>query len=523
VRLMEFADLARSLSAVLDTSGKRKKFAVDCPAGCGGTLTVKDFGKDGPSLHCSAGCATEAIQAAIEKPKAETNGYHSNGHANGNGNGKIHLPAVDPTLWKYRMSHQVRDDYELALKETPEFVRGMSLDAAIESAVEALRAKILKPHNRPPVLNGTELDEELQTIARGALTPYFPSGELQPATDDRSVIIWEDHAAAVVANAEYLQRSEIVERLFYTQSISLGVGGKHQGKTTNSRTLAMSVMRGVEIWGRKTAQGHVIYAASDDEVATTRMQLLAMGWREGSDPLALVRIRPDAAADPDRVLSELAVGAQKYGTILIILDMLFDFARIRDEMSYAGTREAIGKIQTLADLTRAHVHSTHHSPKYMTDVATAATAALGSQGISARFSPIVLTRKFGDDLFTIESTQTRDPRGLALPQTCIELNEQGWAVSKGPFKNWMKWKMYAGRVMALFEGQESDTELSVVQISKDLDLPRPEVQNCLYHLTTDDGRLERRKIGRSFKYRLKNAGLFSATQDQPNERRNSPD
>ena len=325
---------------------------------------------------------------------------------------------------------------------------------------------------------------------------------------ERSVIIWEDHAAAVLANAEYLQRSEVVERLFYTQSISLGVGGKHQGKTTNSRTLAMSVARGEGIWGRKTAQGHVIYAASDDEVATTRMQLLKMGWREGADPLALVRIRPDAKADPDRVLAELAYGAQKLGTVLIILDMLFDFARIKDEMSYAGTREAIGKIQTLADITKAHVHSTHHSPKYLTDVASAATAALGSQGIAARFSPILLTRKFGDDLFTIESTMTRDPRGLALPQTCITLDERGWARSAGPFKSWMKWKMYAGRVMSLFEGGEPGIELSVVQIAKDLDLPRPEVQNCLFHLVKDDGRLKREKRGRSYRYMLRDEELF---------------
>jgi hypothetical protein len=226
-----------------------------------------------------------------------------------------------------------------------------------------------------------------------------------------SSIICENYETAVAANAEYLKRPEIVERLLYTRAISLDVGGKHHGKTSNVRTFAMSIMRGLPIYGRRTNQGHVIYAASDDEIATTRMELLRMGWNAKTDPLSLVHINPSDVAKPEKVLEDIANLALRNKSVFIVLDMLFDFAGIKDEMSYAGTTAAVAKIQTLSDWTSAHVKATHHSPKYVGDAATVATSALGSQGIVARFSPITLTRKWAEGLYTVESTKTRDPRG----------------------------------------------------------------------------------------------------------------
>jgi hypothetical protein len=249
----------------------------------------------------------------------------------------------------------------------------------------------------------------------------------------------------------------------------------------------LSVARGLPWFGRETTQGHVLYAASGDELQSTRSALLSMGWNR-RDPLDLIRENPDrVATDPDEVLNEICERAKSYGSVLIILDMLFDFAGIKDEMSYAQTRRATAAIQRLGDQSGAHVAATHHSPKYMLDVASAGTAALGSQGIAARFSPIVLTRHFGETLlYTIESTKTRDPRGLALTQTCVTLNQEGWAVSGGPFKPFMRWVMYSDRVMELFEGGEPGVTRTVNSVAKDLDLGRVPVQNTLYQLSVPD-------------------------------------
>jgi len=356
--------------------------------------------------------------------------------------------------------------------------------------------------------NGVSLDALIGEAER-QLKPVL-TGDAAPG----EVIISENYDVAVEANAEYLQRRPIIDRLGYTQSIALAVGGKHHGKTTNVRTVALSVMKGLPVWGRETEQGHVIYVASDDEIASTRMELLRMGWNGRTDPLTLVHIKPGMAAEPERVLEAVAKLANRTKSVLIILDMLFDFARIRDEMSYAQTREAIGKVQTLAQVSGTFVLATHHSPKYMPDAMTAATAALGSQGIAARFSPIILTRKWADGLYTVESTMTRDPRGLALPPTVITINENGWAETSEPFKSWMKWRVYAPRVLALFEGLEPGMTRTVQGVATELDIPRPEAQNTLYRLFLE-GELKREWRKRSLHYWLdKQEEIFTPREDR---------
>lgn len=337
-------------------------------------------------------------------------------------------------------------------------------------------------------------------IAASALALSTRNGHIALASAAREVIVCEDYDTAVAANEEYLKRKPIIDRLFYSQTISLFVGGKHHGKSTAARTSAMCVMRGLPFLGRAVQQGPVLYCASGDEVPVARMELLRMGWDSRKDPLRLVHIKP-GIDDADEVLGQIGDLALKDGAVYIVADMLFDFAPIRDEMSYAGTRAAIGKIQALADRTLASVAPTHHSPKYMGDAATAGQAALGSQGIAARFSPIVLSRKWAEGLFSISSTTTRDPRGAALIETCIETNALGWTQSAGEFKSWMKWKVYAARVIALFEGDEPGKELSVDAVARGLDISRPDAQNALYRLWKDR-QLDREKKGHGYRYWL---------------------
>jgi len=235
-----------------------------------------------------------------------------------------------------------------------------------------------------------------------------------------------------------------------------------------------------------------------EEVPVARMELLRMGWDNRKDPLRLVHIKPDID-DADEVLGSIGDLALRDGAVYVVLDMLFDFAPIRDEMSYAGTRAAIGEVQALADRTLASVAATHHSPKYMADAITAGQAALGSQGIAARFSPIILSRKWAEGLYSISSTTTRDPRGAALMETCIAIDALGWTQSAGEFKAWMNWKVYAARVIALFEGEEPGKELSVDAVARGLDIPRPEAQNALFRLWKD-GQLLRIKKGHGYRY-----------------------
>jgi predicted transcriptional regulator len=65
----------------------------------------------------------------------------------------------------------------------------------------------------------------------------------------------------------------------------------------------------------------------------------------------------------------------------------------------------------------------------------------------------------------------------------------------------MKWKIYAKRVIALFESDEPGKEMSVDTIARGLDIPRPEAQNALFRLWKDK-QLEREKKGRGYRYWL---------------------
>lgn len=327
----------------------------------------------------------------------------------------------------------------------------------------------------------------------------------------RSVLVIENSDEAAVSNAEYLSRPAIVGQLYYSQAISIGVGGKHEGKTTTTRTEALSVAAGLEVYGRPTLQTPVIYAASSDEYATTRMALLEMGWERHRLPLRLIRIKSEDNPNPEAVLAQLAREAQKEGSRFVILDMLFDFIPVADELKYAHTRQAVGLIQTLADVIKGHVKATHHSPKWMPDAASAAKAVLGSQGVAARFSPVLLSRRWTDDLFTIESTMTRDPRGVPIKPSVIVRGENGWCQVTEVFKDWMKWRMFRDRIIGLFEGQPG-TQKSVWQIAEALEISRPVVQNAVFQmsLNQEDGspgvltRVRGNGRGGAFKYRLTN-------------------
>jgi hypothetical protein len=345
-------------------------------------------------------------------------------------------------------------------------------------------------------LSKTDLQEELLPMADAYVPLPVEPEERRPA------VISENYEKAITANELYLSRREIVERLCYAQSISLSVGGKHHGKSTTVRTEAMCIARGMPFLGRQTTQGHVIYAASAEEVPVARMELLRMGWDLQRDALSLVYENPDAddlEEERNRVLYEIANIALRNQTVFIVLDMLFDFARIRDEMSYANTREAIGKIQKLADITKAHVLATHHSPKYMLDTAAAATAALGSQGIAARFSPIVLSRSWGEAIYTVESTMTRDPRGLALPQMLVEKDANGWIQNAGEFKDWMKWKLYQQRILDIMDAGEPEDKYSVYGMAEQLKVAKPHIQNAMKRMA-EIGILGRERHGRGFQY-----------------------
>lgn len=315
----------------------------------------------------------------------------------------------------------------------------------------------------------------------------------------REAIPWEGFDAAVTANEEYLKRLPVIDKLCYSNAVSMITGGKHAGKSTLARWMAVCVAKGWEFLKRETRQGPVFYIASEDETMAARQELIRLGWKQG-DQLRFLSAQNIRSDKPEIFLSDLTLEIKRAGAKLVILDMLFDFVRIDDEMSYAGTREAVGRIQEVASISGAHIVAIHHAPKNA-NIGDAAVAALGSQGLAARVSPIILVRRFGPGVHSVSSTSVRDPRGEPVADSRLIRNEDGSVELGGAFKNYMLAEVYAERVVDLLDA-EIGSEMTAAEVAEALDLSYQVAKSSVSFLFKNN-RIDRRgegKKGKPFRY-----------------------
>jgi hypothetical protein len=358
------------------------------------------------------------------------------------------------------------------------------------------------------MLSASELLEELEAIATLAVGPVHGNGTVA----ELPAIAWENFDGALIANEEYLKRTAIIEKLGYTNSVMLITGGKHAGKSTLARWMAICVANGWPFLGREVHQGPVFYVASEDETMAARQELIRLGWTN-SVPISFLPASK-IGDNPDVFLDRLAIEVKKRGAVMVVLDMLFDFVRIPDEMSYAGTREALGKIQMLASIGECLVATTHHAPKYL-ETADAAVTALGSQGLAARVSPILLVRKHGPGLHSIVSTTVRDPRGEAVPESKLIRNVDGSVTLGGGWKLWMQAEVFMPRVLELLE-TEPGQELTAGDVKEALGISYQLASGSLSKLFKESkiARTGEGKKGKPFRYSA-DAPDISPANDKP--------
>lgn len=331
-----------------------------------------------------------------------------------------------------------------------------------------------------------EWQRRVTVLDRGLLTP--------------AEIPWEGLEDAAQVNAEYLRRRPVIDKLCYSSAVSMITGGKHAGKSTLARWKAICVSKGFPYLGREVMQGPVLYVASEDEEMVARSELIQLGWCAG-DPIKFFgksKIRDD---DFD-FLRHLTQAIRRFRAVLVIIDMLFDFVHVEDEMSYAGTRRAVGKIQDVASASEAHICVVHHAPKNA-NIGDATIAALGSQGLAARVSPIVLVRRFGPGVHSVSSTGVRDPRGQAVAEERLVRNEDGSLQLGGAFKNYMLAEVYAERVFELLAA-EPGSEMTASEVCENLDISYQVAKSCLWFLSKDNriARSGEGKKGRPFRYAI---------------------
>jgi len=221
----------------------------------------------------------------------------------------------------------------------------------------------------------------------------LPAAEPQPTAgvDDFSLTHIGDLLAEPEDAVEWL-----VEDLLPMAGLGF-LGAKPKvGKSTLSRNLALAVSRGGEFLGRRCAQGTVIYLALEEKRSQVKRHFRLMGATD-SDPI-LVHV----AKAPKDGLAALLRLMRDHQPVLVIIDPLLRFTRVRDEKAYAELSNALEGVMAAAREFNCCILATHHAPKATgTD---AIDSLLGSTALSGAPDTVMVLRRQEQER-TIETVQ----------------------------------------------------------------------------------------------------------------------
>ena len=168
------------------------------------------------------------------------------------------------------------------------------------------------------------------------------------------------------------------------------------GKSTFARCLALAVATGDLFLDCATTKGPVIYLALEEKRGEVRRHFADLGATGEEE------IHVHAASAPQQAVLELCELTKRIRPVLIVIDPLFKFVRIRDEKAYAEVCNAIEPLLTLARESGAHVLLSHHSGKM--ERADATDSILGSTAIFGGVDTAIILKK-ADRYRTVQSCQ----------------------------------------------------------------------------------------------------------------------
>ena len=168
------------------------------------------------------------------------------------------------------------------------------------------------------------------------------------------------------------------------------------GKSTFARCLALAVATGDPFLDCPTTKGPVIYLALEEKRGEVRRHFADLG-ATGEEEIYI-----HAASAPQEAVLELCQLTKRIRPVLIVIDPLFKFVRIRNEKAYAEVCTAIEPLLTLARESGAHVLLSHHSGKM--ERADATDSILGSTAIFGGVDSAIILKK-ADRYRTVQSCQ----------------------------------------------------------------------------------------------------------------------
>ena len=205
---------------------------------------------------------------------------------------------------------------------------------------------------------------------------------------------------------------------------SLVAGAPKAGKSYWARCLAMAAARCSAYMGRRMSAERrpVLLVSLEDTAAQIREHFSLMGISEADNDL-FVYI-PEFTAPKD-IAARLAVTVDELRPGLVIVDTIQKLLRIGDVNDYGAVVTAVEPLVTLARATDSHVMCLHHTRK---SGGAGGTEILGSTGFGGGFDTTLML-KCGED--GTRSIYSRNRSGEALPETVLQLDEDGWIRTTG--------------------------------------------------------------------------------------------
>ena len=177
----------------------------------------------------------------------------------------------------------------------------------------------------------------------------------------------------------------------------------------------MAVARGEEFLGRTTTPGPVIYLALEEKISEVHAHFTKMGAVDEDIILHF-------GSSPEDAIQKLHEAISQHKPVLVIMDPLLRFIRVRDANDYAEMTRALEPLLQMARLSGAHILCVHHAGKGDRE---GGDSILGSTALFGTVDTALIMRKKAGRR-TLEIIQRY---GVDIPETVVLLNQESGTVS----------------------------------------------------------------------------------------------
>ena len=263
------------------------------------------------------------------------------------------------------------------------------------------------------------------------------------------------------------------------------------GKSTFTRSLAVSIARGEKFLGRCTKQGPVCYGGFEEDPSFVKAHFETMGVIEDD------AIYPFIQPAPKNVLKQLEEAIERIKPALVILDPLAHLVSIRDESNYFEMHDALSPFVALARRHKTCVLVCHHNRK--SEGADPFDELLGSTAARGNADTILHMKRSGDQRIL----RTEQRYGDDLAPTVLTLNLHTKQIETGG---------------AIAEARECELEVQILELITNHDGPmntgdieaavkgKHERKRQALHRLHGDGRLRMWKESKATMYDIADRG-----------------